>query len=172
MSSVYRLRGLPGSGKSTYAKMMLDIGGADIRINRDTIRAEVCGYEAPNNPRNAAKEPLVTRICDAMIITAIREEKSVVLDNVHGTSSARDFVRFKAAGYILWDIWFQTPVDSCILACQNRDRKVPEEVIRKFILKYPHLDPKNHQWGKSGEGILTRKVFGHITVPVVEESNV
>ena len=78
---VYLLCGLPGSGKTTYAKKIVDEQGALSLSNDDEMikRYGVAGIDYPTEKRNEYKTS-VMEIIKSKIVEDIRNGQSVVLD--------------------------------------------------------------------------------------------
>ena len=78
---VYLLCGLPGSGKTTYAKKIVDEQGAlSLSIDDEMIkRYGVAGIDYPTEKRNEYKSN-VMEIIKSKIVENIRNGQSVVLD--------------------------------------------------------------------------------------------
>ena len=78
---VYLLCGLPGSGKTTYAKKIVDEQGAlSLSIDDEMIkRYGVAGIDYPTEKRNEYKTS-VMEIIKSKIVEDIRNGQSVVLD--------------------------------------------------------------------------------------------
>src|SRR5947209_7492946 len=66
-------RGLPASGKTTWARRLLDEAPCFVRVNSDDLRAE--------QPR--AHEATIRRIRDRQIMSALAAGRSVVVDNTN-----------------------------------------------------------------------------------------
>lgn len=81
MSKIEITRGLPGSGKSTYAKQWVALQPEKrVRANRDAIRFTQGIREGIGSP---AQENLVSVIEKAIVVGAIKEGKDVIIDATH-----------------------------------------------------------------------------------------
>ena len=82
MSSSIRItRGLPGSGKSTFAKQWVGVNPENrVRVNRDAIRWTQGIRTGIGSP---AEENLVGVIEKAMVLGAIKAKKHVIIDATH-----------------------------------------------------------------------------------------
>jgi predicted kinase len=146
MPTLWVLRGVPGCGKSTFASKILAENPGTIRINRDSIRKEMFGYEAPDSDLNRSLEYDVTNIQDILEQEAVNYGYNVVLDNVNGYNI--NLTLFKNADYNIIFVYFDTPVETCVRrAHDRRSRVVPAGVIYGMLQKYPHLDPEHEKWG-------------------------
>ncbi len=83
------MRGLPGSGKSTYAKQLVaEAPNTYKRINRDDLRAMF-----DNGHWSQGNEKFVKKIRDVLIIKALEEGKHVIVDDTNLSSTNETRVR-------------------------------------------------------------------------------
>lgn len=81
MSIIKITRGLPGSGKSTFAKAWVELQSyRRIRVNRDAIRWTQGIREGVGTK---AQEDLVSVIEKAIVVGAIKEGKDIIIDATH-----------------------------------------------------------------------------------------
>lgn len=131
-------RGIPASGKTTYAKQWVIQDPVNrVRINRDDIREELFGK---NYQQNNDDEQRVTQIEHSRIQKALKNGKSVISDNTHlNPRFLKPYYQFaKQRGIQLKNVDFPLPLDEAIRRNSLRDRVVPEHVIRKM---YSNLGP-------------------------------
>ncbi len=84
MRTLFILRGLPGSGKSTVAaEMIRKEPKRFMRINRDDLRSMVCG--PGNNPhaRDNDREDLMRKFKEELVRVAFKDGYDVILDDTH-----------------------------------------------------------------------------------------
>lgn len=124
---ILMLKGLPGSGKSTFAKQLVEGDGNWVRINKDDIRAMIGGY-------TVKKEKLVLEFRDVLIATSLALGKNVVVDdtNFHPKHEAR--LRLFDAEFAIRE--FNTPISECIENDLKRANSVGERVIRQMYEQY------------------------------------
>ncbi len=83
------MRGLPGSGKSTYAKQLVaEAPNTYKRINRDDLRAMF-----DNGHWSQGNEKFVKKVRDVLIIKALEEGKHVIVDDTNLSSTNETRVR-------------------------------------------------------------------------------
>ena len=136
MSTVIFTRGLPASGKSTWAKDWVRGHPNRIRINRDDLRLMM---------RITAKEDFGTG-CESLVMAAalnilengLRLGRDIVLDNTNlnaQTVKAQMEVceRYNAA--VEWKT-FYTDVEECIHRDSLREHPVGGEVIQTMFAKH------------------------------------
>lgn len=140
------LKGLPASGKSTFAQKMVDLGY--VRTNKDTIRKEM--FDG-NYRRKDEKKVVKER--NRQIIEALEQGKSVVVDDtnlnpVHVKELA-GIAREYDAEFEVEDSFLAVPLEVCIKRDKEREETVGEQVIREMFHRYikkPHTaieyDPK------------------------------
>lgn len=132
------LKGLPGSGKSTYAREQLDKNPNGVkRVNKDDLRAML-----DNSNFTGKSEKFILDIRDMIILKALEEGKNVIVDdtNLNPTHEARirQLVKGKADVEIKE---FNTPVEECIKNDLKRLNSVGKDVIMKMYNEY--LKPKS-----------------------------
>lgn len=130
------LKGLPASGKSTYAKELVTQGW--VRANKDDIRAELFPrYEFKN-------EKEVVAIEDDRIKDALRIGKNVVVDDTNFNQQERLEKIAKEFEVEFEVLFIDTPVEQCIKRNRNRAKNVPMEAILGMYRKYiaPYRDEK------------------------------
>lgn len=145
MKELIMLAGLPGSGKSTWAKeyknKMTGMDKYTVQIiSTDEIRKELWGDAA--DQQNGAKvfEVAYQRIefwlkspyCDTVIFDAT---------NLHKKDRKKFLDKFETMAETKL-VWFGTPFTECINRNSLRERKVPDSVIKRMFAKMdvPHLD--------------------------------
>jgi predicted kinase len=135
MQVVFFCKGLPGSGKSTWAKEMVRTRPGIVRINKDDLRAML-----HDNRWDKPRERTVLLMRDAMLETALRNGLSAIIDDTnladfHFHTIRRIVLRFPPA--TLEVKLFQVPVEECIRRDSLRNvGKVGEKVIRDMYERY------------------------------------
>ena len=142
MSKLIICRGLPASGKSTWAKQwVLEDPEHRVRINQDDIRLMLGKYWVPS------REKLVQEIQFNAIIEALNREFDVVIDNTNLNNKVLDqfnrLIRTFEDYEIEYKDFFDTPLSVCIERDKNRDLQVTEKVIRSFYNNYKDKYPLN-----------------------------
>lgn len=128
---VYELCGLPGSGKSTWAKTQVN---AEI-ISSDSIRAELYGSEEIQGNGQEVFDLYYKRL-----EAALRErEKDIILDATNISVMARSRGIAITSNYNNYDIIavvFKANADKCLEQQKNRERQVPEDVVRGMASRW------------------------------------
>ena len=142
MGKLIITRGLPASGKSTWAKQwVLEDPEHRVRINQDDIRLMLGKYWVPS------REKLVQEIQFNAIIEALNREFDVVIDNTNLNNKVLDqfnrLIRTFEDYEIEYKDFFDTPLSVCIERDKNRDLQVTEKVIRSFYNNYKDKYPLN-----------------------------
>ena len=135
MSKLIITRGLPASGKSTWAKQwVLEDPEHRVRINQDDIRLMLGKYWVPS------REKLVQEIQFDAIVEALSREFDVVIDNTNLNNKVLDQFNRLIKTFEDYEIeykdFFDTPLSVCIERDKNRDLQVTEKVIRSFYNNY------------------------------------
>lgn len=137
-------RGLPASGKTTFARRMLDAAapGSMVRLNRDDLRAMAlpAGYVRPTYD----VEQVVSVVQQAAIGDLLRRGVDVIVDDTNlRVKFARDLDRIAAgvsAETLVHDEFLAVPVDECIARDRARGeqggRSVGAEIIRGMHDRY------------------------------------
>ena len=126
MPKFYMLVGLPGSGKSTYSKTIKDA----VIISSDALRKELYGSEEElGNPF----EEMIKRT-----IAALKNEKDVVFDATNLSTKKRRYIveRIKKYADYKKAIVIATPYTECLKRNAERERHVPEEVIKRMYMAF------------------------------------
>ncbi len=84
MQKLLVLIGISGSGKSTYAKELCNSDKSYVRINRDSIREMLVGYQNFYKRDDVKQmETLVQKIIEHCVTSALSSGKNVVLDETN-----------------------------------------------------------------------------------------
>lgn len=142
MSKLIICRGLPASGKSTWAKKwVLEDPEHRVRINQDDIRLMLGKYWVPS------REKLVQEIQFDAVVEALSKEFDVVIDNTNLNKKVLDgfdrLIKTFENYEIEYKDFFDTPLSVCIERDKNRDLQVTEKVIRSFYNNYKDKYPLN-----------------------------
>lgn len=128
MPTLTVLIGLPGCGKSTYAKKKKEAGITI--ISPDEIREELTG-DMSDQSRNRD----VFKLAHKRTKEALRCGYSVVFDATDLTRKARNellsCIPDRHNTYVEY-ILFRVPLEECMKRNRQRSRRVPEEVIRRM----------------------------------------
>lgn len=142
MNVFFRLRGLPGCGKSTEAKRIGKILTACdidwVRVNRDSMRQEMFGYEAPGKD-TGRREGMVSTVQNELYRLAALKNWYIISDNVNGPHN-QDVLFCRQNGYTMVDVWFTATVEECVVRANARERQVHASVIQDMAARYPWLD--------------------------------
>ena len=142
MNKLIITRGLPASGKSTWAKQwVLEDPEHRVRINQDDIRLMLGKYWVPS------REKLVQHIQKEALIEALEWGYDIVIDNTNLNKKVLDSYRALVIDHgnhaIEYKDFFDTPLSVCIERDKNRDLQVTEKVIRSFYNNYKDKYPLN-----------------------------
>lgn len=133
--TLYLTKGLPASGKSTWAKTLVDkSNGQVINVCKDDLR------EMLNNDKHSSgREHFVVQIRDAITIKAFEDNKSVIwsdtnLNPLH-EQMAKDLAEQFNAVLEIKD-FTDISIEVCIARDLKRLKSVGEKVIRDTYKKY------------------------------------
>jgi predicted kinase len=161
--TLYLTRGLPASGKSTFARNVVEkSNGTILRLERDLLRDQLYSsrqYSAPADATEEEKaafkqylndrENTITTVQRSMAEVAIKAGRSVVIADTNLRAKfAQDWQKFALAHGINFEVVdFDVSVEECIKRDQGRPNEVGEKVIRdmatRFLVKgkIPKLAP-------------------------------
>jgi len=136
------LRGLPGSGKTTWALQEVAAHPDTYkRINKDSLRAMfdgTCGY-------SFEREVFILDVRETLIGMALERGFSVIIDDTNFGEHHEQRIRysFEDRAQITVKDFTDVPLEECIRRDAGRDKPVGEEVIRNMYQKY--LAPKEEE---------------------------
>jgi predicted kinase len=136
MKKILILRGLPASGKSTFARNLIyENKGSWKRLNKDELRAML-----DNSIHTSANEKFVERVRDFMLVEALKEGKNVVIDDTNLSERTVERIqqviqRFEKDTGDVVKIEFKTmgtSLEECLARDEIRDKKVGRDVILRM----------------------------------------
>jgi len=122
------LKGIPGSGKSHFAKGYIKEHINTIRVNKDDLRSMMFSVHSKPN------EQFVNEVQLLIVDNALKSNKDVIIDNTHFTKFHEEVysqlaMRYNAE-FIIKE--FKTPIDECIARDSLREKPVGKEVILRM----------------------------------------
>lgn len=135
------LRGLQGSGKSTFAKQWVNEDPEHrVRFNRDDVRNMLGKYWVPS------RESLINAIQNDFLSSALYQGYDIVIDNMNLNEKCIKEIKTFVQGWNnvsdshVYDIeikdFFQVPLQTCIDRDAQRENPIGEKVIRNTFNKY------------------------------------
>lgn len=147
MKKVILTKGLPASGKSTWAKQQLADNPAEYkRINKDDLREMLDGSKW-----SSSNEKFVVKVRDMLILQALEAGKNVIIDDTNLHPKHEEHIKQITKGLATVEIkdFTDVPIEKCIENDLKRANSVGEKVIRtmyrQFIQKAepaPIIDPE------------------------------
>jgi predicted kinase len=129
-SSLLLLIGLPGSGKSTFAKQLLAECPQMSLISTDAIRGQLFGSQALQGPWL-----LIWREVERQFQQAVSTANTAIFDatNAQRCNRRKVIALARELGFTqITAIWVDTPVWLCLARNKRRSRQVPEEIILRM----------------------------------------
>src|SRR5690242_7051055 len=127
------LKGLPASGKSTYARDLAKQGW--VRINKDDLRQLL--HDGKHTKGN---EKQVLAIRDSIIIDSLDRGRNVVVDDTNFNpiheQRLREIAEICRAEFRVDDHFLEVPIEECIERDLHRRNSVGEKVIRQMYKEY------------------------------------
>jgi predicted kinase len=132
------LIGIPGSGKTTYAKEYARIHDDTIHISSDSIRHELYGDESIQGDPTT-----VFSLMQKRAVESIKSGKTVLYDATNMTRKDRAGIiaacprHAQIEAHIIW-----APIETCVERDANRERTVGRAVIDKMLKRFqaPYYD--------------------------------
>jgi predicted kinase len=159
-------KGLPGSGKSTWAKeyVLKSAPGSVVRVNKDDLRMMLHA-----DRWKAKTEDDIVRARDALVETFLLRGESVIVDDTNFNPVHERRLRVLAerhgAQFEIED-FTHVPLHTCIVRDLKREKSVGTEVIRRLYDQYvrPPVEPVEYVEGMPNavlvdiDGTLARMV--------------
>ena len=161
MPELLMLKGLPGSGKSTYAKSLKGYK----RVNMDDLRQML-----DDGKWSKANERIMQRVRKGIIWDLMRAGKNIVIDdtNLHSKHSemlsgmVKEHAALAAAvtertlpgwtsyaNYTFKEHFVDTPVEECIKRDLQRQYSVGKDVIMRMYNQYLKPPAQDQEWDQS-----------------------
>lgn len=135
MPKIILTKGLPGSGKSSWAKEYVSKHGKCIRVNKDDFRGMFT--------MNKRDEDLIMQAERGVALLALTKGFSVVVDDTNLHPKHETYFR-KLADDHRWDFevksFLDVTLDQCIKADLKREKSVGEKVIRDMYNQFVRPD--------------------------------
>lgn len=129
-------RGLPASGKSTFARQWVSQEDSRVELNRDNMRTAL-GFPSKGN---RFQESTVTSALDAALSACLTEGKDIIVSDTNLRDKFLKVLIGKAlaAGYDVEVKDFPVEVDELIERDARREASVGEKVIADFNRRFPY----------------------------------
>ena len=124
------LVGIPGSGKSSYAKKYCKDNPNVVHLSSDAIREELYG-SAENNEHNDQ----VFQVMEERTIKALKEGKDVIYDATNLKKRYRKIILDATKtikGRNAKAVFFKVPLQICLIRNAARKRQVPDYAIKRM----------------------------------------
>ena len=139
MSKLIVLCGLPGSGKSTKAKEIVQKDHNAVRVNKDALREMLFFISKSDHTEWSNKRENIVKKAELELVrTLLAKHKTVIVDdtNLHKNTVKRWEDVALEGNHKFELVVIDTDVEECIKRDALRDISVGEEVIRKFASIY------------------------------------
>ncbi len=141
------MRGLPGSGKSTWAESVMDAypEGTVVRLNNDDICKMTFGNSFPQKVQDMPE--LLANLRHVMLAALLANPtvRMVIIDNTNlvtrTVSKLAGVATTSGATTVVDDRFLEIPLEECLRRNAGRDRVVPAEAIRGMHKQASRLTP-------------------------------
>lgn len=154
MQKLLILKGLPASGKSTWAKQQLkENPGKYKRISKDDLREMFDGGKWSGENEN-----FILKVRDQLILESLRHGHDVIVDDTNLNSKHETHIRELVKDFPDVEVSiveFRTSVADCIKLDSERANSVGIEVIRKMYTQYLRKNPEKYLYTENiGDAII------------------
>ncbi len=126
------MRGIQASGKTTRSFELLEEIPNSVRVSRDDLRLQLFGRY------HDVDETLVTQVEDALVLSSLKQGKTVIIDAMHLKQSYVN--RWQKMGYPVRVEEVHQNLDELRFRNAQRHRQVPDEVIRDNFKRFTNKD--------------------------------
>lgn len=159
------LKGLPASGKSTYAQTLVDEGW--VRSNKDDIRLDPRLFPQGYNFKNKGHEKRVIRERNRIVTEALASNKNVVVDDtnlnpVHIKELSAIAKQYNAE-FRVDESFLSVSLQECIDRDRKREKMVGASVIRGMFHQYIKVPPSAIVYDPSLPNCFISDIDGTLT---------
>lgn len=148
--------GVSGCGKSTFSGEYVKNNKNSVVISRDALRMALFGHNESNLMEYyigdiTEKEKMVTQFQDVMIWKAIRDKKTIIMDNTH--LREKYINHYKTFGIPIYFVVFNLPDDMSEIYQRDmsRQKAVGKEVIDKQVKDFISITSKTNFFDEISE---------------------
>ena len=138
MKRIFVLQGLPASGKSTLAQKIIAGNPSAVRVNKDSLRKMLFGWQRDRATFDKAQERLVQQTEDKMIADFVQRGLDVVVDDTNlNPKRIKQLAEMgKRLGVAVIFIPMKAGIAECIQRNATRLEPVPQDAIVVMGLRY------------------------------------
>ena len=132
MNKLFMMIGIPASGKTSLAEQIANSEGAEI-VSSDNIRKELYGNENIQGDSNEVFKTVENRI-----INGLKNNKNMIYDatNINYKRRMEFLQKIRKLKIEKIAIMVATPYEQCLIRNSQRERQVPEEVIKRMYFNF------------------------------------
>ena len=167
MLTVEILKGLPASGKTTYAKSLVDSNGRNwVRVEKDCLR-EMLHF----SHWSKSNEKFITAMRDQLILEGLRAGKHVVVSDTNladcHETRIRQIVKEEFGTKVKVKVnqsFLKVPVEECIRRDLCRVRSVGKDVIMRMYNQFLRPEPQTISYDPDKEDIILCDIDGTVAI--------
>lgn len=145
------LYGLPGSGKSFFARQTSEMLGVPV-ISSDRIRSELFEKPTFNEEENQVVSNMVMMFVDSYVDIGLPMILDMSLNKPNERKAMREYAKKKGYQHLL--IWLQADPDTCFLRAKSRDRRKADDKYATEMTKELFSKIEKQMQAPSGEDAL------------------
>lgn len=158
MVKLIMLKGLPASGKSTWAKEQVCAGHGRVkRVNKDDLRAMI-----DNSAHSKDRENQILHIRDYLVEMWLENGFDVIVDDTNFAPSHETRLKELAANHkAKFEVkFFNVSLSECLKRNRERGGIVPDRAIRDMYNKYLRKAPTYKEFNRDKEACIICDIDG------------
>ena len=163
MQRVFLLKGLPGSGKTFWARQFMEAyPGGYKRVSKSDLREMVdAGKYSRDN------EQFILHARNTLIMEAIEKGYNVIVDDTNLEEQHEQAIRDLVAGKAIVEVksFTDIPLEECIKRDQMRPNSVGEKVIRGMYKKHLYKEPEPPAYIEWLPDVIIADLDGTLALP-------
>lgn len=137
------LVGVPGSGKSTFARYFIRTEDNWVRVNRDDFRLMQFG----DTLMSPFYEERITKMVEASVITLLKHHTNVIIDATNCSLRTLEdmihaYTEYADISFKVFDLSVEELVKRCDKRCEQTGKFIPKSAIEKHVTQLQYTKEK------------------------------